>query len=69
MDDETWRVWSRFAVPGKSDPGARFDHLTASEAEALTSVAAGSWMLEQERIPIRDVERAIKQAFAGGTEG
>jgi hypothetical protein len=64
MDDETWRGWSRFAVPGKSDPGARFDHLTASEAEALTSVAAGSWMLEQERIPLQDVERAINQAFS-----
>jgi hypothetical protein len=64
MDDETWRDWSRFAVPGRSDPGARFDHLTASEAEALTSVAAGSWMLEQERIPLQDVERAIMQAFS-----
>jgi hypothetical protein len=63
MDDQTWRRWSRFAVPGKSDTGARFDHLTASEAEALTSVAAGSWMLEQERIPLQDVERAIMQAF------
>lgn len=36
MDDETWRGWSRFAVPGRSDPGARFDQLTASEVEALT---------------------------------
>jgi hypothetical protein len=69
MDDETWRGWSRFAVQGRSDPGARFDHLTAGEAEALTSVAAGSWMLEQERIPLRDVERAIMEAFAGGSEG
>lgn len=68
MDDETWRRWNRFAVPGKSDPGARFDHLTAGEAEALTSVAAGSWMLEQERIPLQDAERAIMQVFVDGPE-
>jgi|SRR5579884_297308 len=68
MDDETWKSWNRFAVPGRSDPAARFDHLTASEAEALTSVAGGSWMLEQERIPHDHVEKAIKQAFARGSE-
>lgn len=63
MDDETWKRWSRFAVPGRMDPSARYDYLTANEAEALTYVAAGSRMLEQERIPVQDVEIAINQAF------
>lgn len=63
MDDETWKCWNRFAVLGRRDPGARYDHLTVDEAEALTSVAAGPWMLEQERIPVEDVEKAINQAF------
>lgn len=65
MDDETWSCRRGFAVSGRNDAGARFDHLTASEAEALTSVASGSWMLEQERIPLQYVENAIMQAFAG----
>jgi len=63
MDDETWKCWKQFAVPGKMDPGARYDHLTANEAEALAAVMAGSWMLEQERIPLQDVENAIQNIF------
>jgi len=65
MDHETWKIWKRFAVTGRKDPGARFDHLTANETEALSAVMAGPWMLEQERIPVQEVERAIKRAFLG----
>jgi hypothetical protein len=63
MNNETWNRWKRFAVAGKKDPAAPYDHLTAEEMEALTAVKAGPWMLEQERIPLRDVDSAIKQAF------
>lgn len=63
MDDGTWKRWSRFAVAGRRDQGARFDCLTANERQALTSVVAGAWMLEQERIPVQEVERAIQMAF------
>lgn len=63
MDDETWKCWKQFAVPGKRDPGARYDHLTANETEALAAVMASSWMLEQERIPVQDVENAIQNIF------
>ena len=63
MDHETWKCWNRFAVSGRRDPGAQFDHLTEEETEALTAVMAGSWMLEQERIPAQEVEQAIKKAF------
>jgi hypothetical protein len=63
MDDETWKCWKQFAVPGKRDPGAQYDHLTANETEALALAMAGSRMLEQERIPVRDVENAIQDAF------
>jgi hypothetical protein len=65
MDHDTWKLWNRFAVAGRKDPGARFDHLTANETEALSAVMAGPWMLEQERIPVQEVERAIKRAFLG----
>jgi len=34
------------------------------EREALDAVMAGPWMLEQERIPLSDAERAIRTAFA-----
>lgn len=63
MDNETWKRWNRYAVPGRQDPGACFDHLTADETEALAVVMAGSWMLEQERIPLLDAEQAIRKAF------
>jgi hypothetical protein len=63
MDNETWKRWNRYAVPGKQDPSARFDHLTADETEALAFVMAGSRMLEQERIPLQDAEQAIRKAF------
>lgn len=63
MDDETWKRWNRFAVAGRRDLGARCDCLTANEMPALASVVAGAWVLEQERIPIPEVERAIQMAF------
>lgn len=63
MDSETWKCWKRFAVLGRRDSGARFDHLTEAEAEALESILVGTWMLEQERIPIPTVENAIRDAF------
>ncbi len=65
MDNETWKRWNRFAASGRKDPGARYDHLTAEETEALAAVMAGSWMLEQEKIPLQDAEKAIRKAFAG----
>lgn len=68
MDHETWKCWNRFAVSGRKDPGVRFDHLAANETEVLTAVMAGSLMLEQERIPVDEVERAIKKAFPEGWE-
>jgi hypothetical protein len=63
MDNETWKRWNRFAVLGRNDLGARYDHLTAEEREALTALVAGSWMLEQERIPVQEVQIAIERAF------
>jgi hypothetical protein len=64
MDNEAWKRWNQYAVLGRQDPGARFDHLTAGETEALVAVMAGSWMLEQERIPLQDAEQAIRKAFS-----
>jgi hypothetical protein len=63
MDRLSWERWKHFAVPGKRDPGARIDHLTASEADALEAVLAGPWMLEQERIPAEAADEAITSAF------
>lgn len=63
MNYETWKCWEQFAVSGRRDTGARFDHLTATETEALESITVGTWMLEQERIPILTVENAIRDAF------
>ncbi len=65
MDRPSWERWKHYAVPGKRDPGARFDHLTASEAEALDANLAGPWMLEQERIPAEAADEAIRSAFIG----
>ena len=64
MDHETWKRWNRFAVLGRKDLGARYDHLTPEEREVLAAVMANSLMLEQERIPLQDAENAIKKAFA-----
>jgi hypothetical protein len=64
MDHETWKRWNRFAVLGRKDLGARYDHLTPAEREALAVVMANSLMLEQEKIPLQDAENAIKKAFA-----
>ena len=65
MDKPTWEQWNGFATPGKRDPGARFDHLTALETEALDAIMTGPWMLEQERIPAEAAEKAIQSAFVG----
>jgi hypothetical protein len=59
MDELTWISWRHLAVPGKRDATAQHDHLDASERRALKSVLAGPWMLEQERIPAREAERAL----------
>jgi hypothetical protein len=64
MDRETWMHWNQFTVLGKKDPGARHDFLTAEETEGLAAVISGTRMLEQERIPLQDAEKAIKKAFA-----
>jgi hypothetical protein len=63
MDDRTWAQWNRFAVAGKRDPTAPHRHLTTHELAALNAVRAGPWMLEQERIPLSEAERAINFAF------
>jgi hypothetical protein len=63
MDAETWKRWQMFAVVGKRDPSAQHDNLTAKEEAVLKAVVAGPWMLEQERIPVREAESAIKAAF------
>jgi len=64
MNLETWKRWGRFAVLGKNDPASRHDHLIAKEAEVLAFIKTGPWMLEQERIPLLDVEKAINSAFS-----
>ena len=64
MDDAAWSQWKHLAVPGRRDVTARHAHLTAAEREALDAVMAGPWMLEQERIPLSDAERAVRTAFA-----
>ena len=50
-------------MPGKRDTTASLSHLTANEKAALSRVLAGPWMLEQERIPVADAERAVIAAF------
>jgi len=64
MDDEAWSQWKHLAVPGKRDPSVRHVHLTVAEQTALNVVVAGPWMLEQERIPPADAERALQAALA-----
>jgi hypothetical protein len=63
MDQDAWHQWKHLAVPGKRDPSVRHSHLTEKERAAAAAVLAGPWMLEQERIPPVEVERAIKAAF------
>jgi hypothetical protein len=63
MDHTAWCRWRHLAVPGQRDASARHAHLTDVEREALNAVVAGPWMLEQERIPPAEAERAVLTAF------
>jgi hypothetical protein len=63
MDHAAWCSWKHLAVPGKRDFTARFSHLTAPEQAALEAILSGPWMLEQERIPTEDADRAVMMAF------
>jgi Uncharacterized protein conserved in bacteria len=63
MDEPAWRTWKHMAVPGKTDGAVNLSYLTASEQLALKAVLAGPWMLEQERIPVAEAERAISAIF------
>jgi hypothetical protein len=63
MDENAWVQWKYLAVPGKRDFSAKHVGLTASERAALNDVLAGPWMLEQERIPFAEAERAVMMAF------
>lgn len=63
MDLETWERWKHLAVRGKRDRSAMSAQLTSTESEALAAVVAGPWVLEQERIPPADADRALVQAF------
>jgi hypothetical protein len=65
MDEVSWRDWKHLAVEGKRDSSARHFHLTSSEQAALKAVLEGPYMLEQERIPADEAERAILKAFLG----
>jgi hypothetical protein len=63
MDEIAWRTWKHLAVPGKRDGALGLSHLTESERRAMDGVVAGPWMLEQERIPVAEAERAIAGIF------
>lgn len=63
MDDVAWSTWKHLALPGKRDASVRHVHLTAGERRAHDAVVAGPWMLEQERIPPADAERALHSVF------
>jgi Uncharacterized protein conserved in bacteria C-term(DUF2220) len=64
MDQAAWCQWNHLAVPSKRDITASLSHLTVNEKAALREVLAGPWMLEQERIPVAEAERAVIAAFA-----
>jgi hypothetical protein len=64
MDQAAWCQWNHLTVPGKRDITASLSHLTVNEKAALREVLAGPWMLEQERIPVAEAERAVIAAFA-----
>jgi hypothetical protein len=63
MDQAAWHQWKHLAVPGKRDCSVKHSHLTVGERAALAAVVVGPWMLEQERIPSVETERAIVAAF------
>lgn len=64
MDEAAWSRWKHLAVPGKRDAAAHHGHLLATERAVLNAVVAGPWMLEQERIPPSEAERAVLAALA-----
>jgi hypothetical protein len=64
MDETAWHTWKHLAVPGKKDGAVSLSYLTPSEQSALKAVLSGPWMLEQERIPVANAERAIATVFA-----
>jgi hypothetical protein len=63
MDDAAWALWKHLAIPGKRDPSVRHLHLNPAERAALNAAIAGPWMLEQEKIPPCEAERALLAAF------
>jgi hypothetical protein len=69
MDHAAWCQWKHLAVLGKRDTTANFSHLTANEKAALSEVLAGPWMLEQERIPVAEAERAVIAGFRATAPG
>jgi hypothetical protein len=68
MDDRTWMKWKHLAVPGKRDLAAKHEHLIASERIVLEAVQTGPWVLEQERIPVMDAERALLAAVVSDSQ-
>jgi hypothetical protein len=66
MDRDTWERWGHLAVPGKRDRSAVCDALTQTEAACLSEALRGPWMLEQERIPMAAVERALRATWENG---
>jgi hypothetical protein len=65
MDECSWHKWGHLATLGRRDLTVQHDHLTETERAALTLVLAGPWMLEQEKIPWLEAERAIHDAISG----
>ena len=63
MDRAAWFQWKHLAIAGKRDATASFSYLTVDEKLTLAEVLAGPWMLEQERIPAAEAERAVTKAF------
>lgn len=63
MDQTAWLRWKHLAVPGKRDCSVSHGCLTTDEQAALVAVVAGPWMLEQEKIPTAEADRAIVAAF------
>jgi hypothetical protein len=64
MDDAAWAAWKHLAVSGKRDASVRHLYLTDGERRAHDAVLTGPWMLEQERIPPADAQRALQGAFS-----
>lgn len=60
--------WRHLAVPGKRDLATKHEHLIASERIVLEAVQNGPWLLEQERIPVIDAERALLAAIVSDSQ-